>query len=175
MPYTDRELGYYVVDMDIQLAFNTPSKFALVVDDEMTYRDPAASLLERAGFTIVEVANGQEALGAIDAIAPISVVLIDYKASTASGLQVISSLRRKLPDGLILLSTLNDDRDFIKAAFEAGVNLFLVKPYGLIELFHWLQEADVNVMQTQRRWLIDNFGPHPYRLTSWEAASAFHN
>jgi len=51
-------------------------------------------------------------------------------------------LRAEYPDSLLVMATMHDDRTLIDQAFVAGVDVFLVKPHGFMELYRRLQEVD---------------------------------
>jgi hypothetical protein len=60
------------------------------------------------------------------------------------------------------MATMHDDRALIDQAFQSGVDVFLVKPHGFMELYQRLLAVDSNT-DLLRRLVIDQFGPRPYR------------
>lgn len=56
----------------------------LVVDDDAGFRSFAKDLLERAGYEILEAADGDEALRAVEAVTP-SLVLLDVHLPGTAG------------------------------------------------------------------------------------------
>jgi CheY-like chemotaxis protein len=151
--------------------FNITTKRALVVDDELHNRDFAQKLLERAGFTVVSAANGSTAIAAVADDSSISIALIDHELPDTTGLNLIRTLRAQHPCMMLVMATMHDNNTLIDAAFEAGVDMFIVKPNGFIELFRSLQQPDSKIMKSGQGWVIDQYGPRPYRGAAVRSAS----
>ena len=64
----------------------------LVVDDDRRFREFARSLLERAGFSVLEAAGPEEALELAGARAP-QLVLLDVRLPRVSGYELFRELR----------------------------------------------------------------------------------
>lgn len=69
----------------------------LVVDDSQTFRLLLRSMLEPAGYTIREAADGIEALEALHATAEPLVVLLDYRMPNMDGWQVLQAVDAEGP------------------------------------------------------------------------------
>lgn len=110
-------------------------RLVLVVDDDPVIRRQMTISLERSGFLASIAADGLDAIAQIRAVRP-DLVLLDTVMPEMGGLDVLRYLRSEaefdsLP--IIVVSALDrlDDR---LAAFDAGADDFLVKPFGLQEL-----------------------------------------
>jgi type II secretory ATPase GspE/PulE/Tfp pilus assembly ATPase PilB-like protein len=105
-------------------------KTVLLVEDEAPLRHVLRDLLEREGFTVVEAADGVQALDEVDRSAP-DVLVLDLNLPRLDGYGVLSHLRArpstaKLP--VIVLTAKGDEENEVKV-FETGANDFLTKPF----------------------------------------------
>lgn len=107
----------------------------LVVDDGITMRLFYRSVLEAAGFSVEEAANGME--GYEKALAqPFDLLIVDINMPKMDGYSMIRMVRnekavRKVP--AIVISIEAGARD-AELAYEAGANFYLVKPVAPGEL-----------------------------------------
>lgn len=69
---------------------------ALVADDSRIFRVFVRELLEEAGFTVLEAANGKEALDNALSFRP-ELLILDALMPQLSGFEVITKLKEKLP------------------------------------------------------------------------------
>jgi CheY-like chemotaxis protein len=102
----------------------------LLVEDEESLRLVLRDLLEREGYTIVEAADGVQALEEIDRSAP-DIVVLDLNLPRLDGYGVLSNLRSKaatahLP---VVVLTAKGDEDSEVKVFEIGADDFLTKPF----------------------------------------------
>ncbi|HLY24719.1 MAG TPA: response regulator [Aggregatilineales bacterium] len=137
---------------------------ALVIDDEPANRDFVERLLQTAGFKVSGAGTGADGLKAARGFPQLALALVDQELPDATGLDIIKTLRQENPESIIVMATMHDDRTLIEEAFDAGVDVFLVKPHGFMELYRRLQEADSDAALV-RRLIIDQYGPRPYRGT----------
>jgi diguanylate cyclase len=101
----------------------------LVVDDDAAARRLVRATLQRAGFEIVEAADGEQALMAMRAELP-ALVLMDVSMPVMDGYTACLELR-KIPGGElvpVVMMTGHDDVESIARAFEVGASDFLTKP-----------------------------------------------
>jgi CheY-like chemotaxis protein len=141
---------------------NIQAGHALVVDDEPANRDFLERLMQMAGFKVCGAGSRAEALAVVSTLPYLSLGLIDQELPDATGIEVIVALRAAHPDALLVMATMHDHRELIDQAFDSGIDVFLVKPHGFMELYRRLQEIDANT-SLLRRVIIDQFGPRPYR------------
>ena len=105
-------------------------KTVLLVEDEEPLRRVLRELLEREGFTVVEAADGIEALDEVDRSAP-DVLVLDLNLPRLDGYGVLNHLRARpstarLP--VIVLTAKGDEENEVRV-FETGANDFLTKPF----------------------------------------------
>lgn len=110
-------------------------KQILIVDDKPTSRELLRTVLEKQGYTIIEAANGEEALKKIRSEAP-ELVLLDLQMPVRNGYEVLSELRQdpayiNLPVIALTASAMHGDRE---RALAAGFTGYLTKPVLLATL-----------------------------------------
>ncbi len=135
---------------------------AIVVDDEPANRDFLERLLQTASFKVISASSAAEAFQAVRNIPALALALVDHELPDATGLEVIAKLRGDNPESLLVMATMHDDRHLIDEAFAAGVDVFLVKPHGFMELYQRLKEVEADA-SSLRRLIIDQYGPRPYK------------
>lgn len=107
----------------------------MVIDDSTTIRKSAEIFLKKAGFDVVSIEDGFEALSRIDDESP-DVVFIDVIMPKIDGLQACQIIKRnekfkKTP--VIFLSS--KDSEFDKArGLMMGANDYLTKPFSRDEI-----------------------------------------
>ncbi|MBF6327172.1 response regulator [Nocardia transvalensis] len=107
----------------------------LIVEDEPRIAAAHHSYVQRvAGFTPVAVAHtGREALRAaaqaVEARAPIELVLMDIGLPDMTGLEVTAALARLRPRPDVIAITSARDLEMVRAAVAHGVALYLLKPF----------------------------------------------
>jgi DNA-binding NarL/FixJ family response regulator len=100
----------------------------LIVDDHPSFRATARALLESEGFDVVgEAENGQDALGAAQALGP-DLVLLDVQLPDLDGFEVarrMSSWNGSSP--VVVLTSSRDACDFGPLVAECGARGFVPK------------------------------------------------
>ncbi len=105
----------------------------LVVDDEPHITQLARMYLEREGYRVHSVADGEAALEAVASLNP-DVVVLDIMLPKIDGLEVCRRLRAKdNPVPVIMLTARGDDYDKI-LGLELGADDYLTKPFNPREL-----------------------------------------
>ena len=104
----------------------------LVVDDERSIRRLLTTSLGAHGFTVLEAANGSEALVAVAEHRP-DVILLDLGLPDIDGLEVTRRLREWTGTPIIILSVREQEADKV-AALDAGADDYMSKPFGIGEL-----------------------------------------
>jgi two-component system chemotaxis response regulator CheY len=112
------------------------AKTILVVDDSGTVRQQVSMALKQAGFAIVEAADGQEALAAIESNRAIDMVVCDVNMPVLNGLEMVEKVKKNpehkaLP---ILMLTTEGQPSMIRRAKEAGAVGWIVKPFDANQL-----------------------------------------
>jgi two-component system NtrC family sensor kinase len=116
----------------------------LLVDDHEGNRYAKRRTLQRAGYTVIEAANGEEALRLVATRHP-PIVLLDIKLPDISGLDVCQKIKRDPTTASTMVvqlsATFVEGRDKIRG-LEQGADVYLVEPIQPDELI-----ATVRAMQ----------------------------
>ena len=104
----------------------------LLVEDEKTIRDAIEAYLDREGFWVTPVGDGQEALDAAEKHS-FDLVVLDLNLPKVSGEEVCRRLRDS-SDVPIIMLTAKGGEDERVAGLELGADDYLVKPFSPREL-----------------------------------------
>jgi len=123
----------------VGLELGTEPVSILVVDDNDENRILFRKILEMAGFTVVEAANGREAIESFEQHSP-RAVLMDIQMPVMNGLEATRRLRatdqgRGVPIIAITGNTFADDQ---KEGLAIGMSAYLCKPFRTEELLRVL-------------------------------------
>ena len=113
------------------------SPSVLVVDDSPMVRSLHAFMLESAGYRVREAENGGDGLEQL-LREPVDLLVTDINMPVMDGYELCRRVRalpeyRDLP--ILMISTESQARDKARG-FEAGANLYLVKPVDRDVLLH---------------------------------------
>jgi CheY-like chemotaxis protein len=139
------------------------ANYALVIDDEYNNRSFAEKLLQSAGLKVCSAGTGREGIALAKEHPTLTLALIDHELPDMTGIELIRTLRLAVPHLMLVMATMHDEQSLIDEAFNAGAICFLVKPNGFIELYHALKAGDSAILNGQKRYVIDQYGPHLYR------------
>ena len=118
------------------------SGLLLVADDDAAVRSAAVSVLEAAGFTVLQAVDGGEALTIAEANrADLLLILLDLSMPCVSGKQVLSRLRRDNNNVPVILSSGFDEEDISGVFAMRGTVQFLHKPYRAVDLLDKVGET----------------------------------
>jgi len=107
----------------------------IVADDDPTSREMLAFLLEDLGHEVLAAADGAEAWEAFQA-APTRVVLTDWAMPVVDGLELTRRIRTAATPHYVhvLMVTTHADEGHVVEGFGHGVDDYVTKPYGALEL-----------------------------------------
>lgn len=108
----------------------------LVVDDDQVNVRVIQNYFESKGCVVKTAADGIKALEILENDGTIDLVLLDIMMPAMSGFEVCRRIRaRKTPEELpVIMLTAKNMMSDIDAAFDAGANDYLVKPFRISEL-----------------------------------------
>lgn len=114
----------------VAVAATTKGESILVADDEPITRMALRLLLEKEHYTVVEAADGAQAVEVAHHQRP-SMALVDLRMPEVDGFQVISRIRadRELRDIPIIVLTANAGPDIERRVLEMGADDFMIKPF----------------------------------------------
>jgi two-component system response regulator MprA len=129
------------------------SPTVLIVDDEPAVRVSLARALRLEGLSVVEAADGSEALGRL-AERRVDAVVLDLMMPPPDGLEVCRRVRAAGDRTPVLMLTARDAIDDRVEGLDAGADDYLVKPFALRELIArvraLLRRADIGAQAPVR-------------------------
>ena len=113
----------------------------LIVDDHAVVRHGLKSALQSHGYlTVAEAGSINEAQAFMAQTNP-DAIIVDINLPDGSGFDLVAWARRVSPKIAIVILTLNDGKDYVRAAKSAGANAFIVKSAPLSDLIAALDFA----------------------------------
>ena len=112
-------------------------KSVLIVEDEPFILEALSFLLKREGLTVSAFTDGKGCVEHIQSTEP-DLVILDMMLPNRSGMQILEDLRAmdaftSLP---VLMLTAKGQKKDRAAAEQAGVSLFMTKPFANKEIIH---------------------------------------
>ncbi|MGE5549228.1 MAG: sigma-54-dependent transcriptional regulator [Bacteroidota bacterium] len=105
----------------------------LIVDDDLGMRETLEAVLREDGYQVETAGDGAQAIRSVKGKA-FDVILLDVRMPDASGLDVLTQVKRILPEAAVIMMTAYGT---VKTAVEAvknGAYDFLTKPFELDEV-----------------------------------------
>jgi len=100
----------------------------LIADDAAFMRMRLKKLLEEAGYTVIEAANGHEAIAAYHADRP-AMVLMDITMPELDGVAATKTICQGDPKARVVMVSALGQQAMVVSAIQAGAKDFIVKPY----------------------------------------------
>ena len=105
----------------------------LIAEDDRELRQLFSHVLNRHGYTVVGVSNGQEALDAMDTDF-YDMIISDIMMPVMDGYELVHQLRDVGNTTPILMITAKDAFDDMRMGFQSGVDDYMVKPVNVNEM-----------------------------------------
>lgn len=104
----------------------------LVVEDELSLREPLVYMLEKEGFSVLQAVDGPEAIRVMGDSQP-DVVLLDLMLPGMSGTDVCREVRLTSNVPIIMVTAKDEEIDKV-VGLELGADDYVTKPYSSREL-----------------------------------------
>ncbi len=104
----------------------------LFVEDDDSLRESATLVLERVGFSVTAVADGQEALDTFSSRC-FELVLLDVMLPSVDGFDVCREIRRSARTPIVMLTARTETAEVV-AGLELGADDYVTKPFEGSEL-----------------------------------------
>lgn len=101
----------------------------LVVDDESRMRKLVKEFLVRQGYTVLEAADGMEAMDYFYEDKDIALIILDVMMPKMDGWQVCREIRMHSKVPIIMLTARSEERDELQG-FDLGVDEYISKPFS---------------------------------------------
>ena len=102
-----------------------------IVDDDESVRKTVGLVLKHAGYEVLEAADGEEAIAAIESYfvgSTIQAIICDIQLPNVNGHDLIAFIREKLPTVPVIVLTGYPDVEGAASLFKQGVVDYLIKP-----------------------------------------------
>jgi len=113
----------------------------LIVDDHAVVRHGLKLAIQSHGYEVVAEAGSINEAQAFMAQTNPDAIIVDINLPDGSGFDLVAWSRRVSPTTAIVVLTLNEGADYVRAAKSAGANAFIVKNAPLTELIAALDFA----------------------------------
>lgn len=121
----------------------------LLAEDEHDLRHETAAFLELYCGTVIQAANGREALMAFEQARP-DLVISDIRMPVMDGLELASQLKEISPDTPVIFCTAFTETSYLLKAIELGASAFVRKPVDTDELLAAIAKAALPQLQRRK-------------------------
>jgi two-component system response regulator NreC len=114
----------------------------LIVDDHAVVRSGIRLLLDQESDIepVGEAGSGREAIFESRSLKP-DVILMDVVMPDGNGLEVIPTLLRERPEAKVLVLSMQDDPRYVREAFDAGAQGYVLKEAADVEVVAAVREV----------------------------------
>ncbi|CAH2782071.1 MAG: Nitrogen regulation protein NR(I), GlnG (=NtrC) [uncultured Paraburkholderia sp.] len=122
-----------------------------IVDDDQSIRWVLEKALARENFATRSFANVREASAALEHETP-QVLVSDIRMPGGSGLELLQTVRDKVPGLPVIIMTAFSDLDSAVAAFQGGAFEYLAKPFDVDKAVELIRRAVDESMRGEQTW-----------------------
>jgi two-component system, NtrC family, nitrogen regulation response regulator GlnG len=122
-----------------------------IVDDDQSIRWVLEKALARENFATRSFSNVREAAGALDHDSP-QVLVSDIRMPGGSGLELLQTVRERVPGLPVIIMTAFSDLDSAVAAFQGGAFEYLAKPFDVDKAVELIRRAVDESMRGEQKW-----------------------
>jgi two-component system response regulator AtoC len=141
----------------------SPSRTVLVADDEPNLRKVLAAQLERDGYTVVTVENGELALHAMQQ-REIDVLVADLRMPHMDGMQLLRHVTTSHPNLPVIVITAHGTVDTAVEALKLGAFDYVTKPFDRAEFQRVVEKAMKTRELSSHDVTLSSSDPGRYRL-----------
>ncbi|HEY5667841.1 MAG TPA: response regulator [Candidatus Saccharimonadales bacterium] len=109
----------------------------LIIEDEKPLAAAYKAILEKHGYTVSVVYDGQDALRAVKSAMP-DLILLDMRMPKMSGIEFLRELHKTDPGKHVIIFSNHDNQAEIDEAFKLGAKRYLLKswaaPHDLVKV-----------------------------------------
>jgi two-component system chemotaxis response regulator CheY len=112
------------------------AKTILVVDDSSSLRALVKMALTRAGYAVIEGADGREGLAQLDRAGKVNLIVSDVNMPNMDGITFVQNIKQHPKHKFIpvIMLTTEDENAKMQQAKAAGARAWLIKPFNPPEL-----------------------------------------
>lgn len=128
-------------------------KKVLIVDDDHSNRLLLYFALKVGDFEIYQAESG-EAVQKMANEMTFEMALIDIELPDINGLDLVSLLRDKFENILLIMSTATDDPEILYRACASGANGYLVKPFDLKQVLTLINQLELQPVKVKSQMMV---------------------
>lgn len=113
----------------------------LLVEDDVSLAEGLQTALRREGFTVNHLANGRQALAALNWDSP-ELLILDLGLPDIDGLEVLHKLRSETNRPMVMVLTARDSIEDKVSGLDRGADDYLAKPFEMAELLARLRALE---------------------------------
>jgi len=111
------------------------SGLIFVVDDETLIQQTTKMILEECGYQVMQAENGIQALELFEKhCSEIKCTILDISLPDMSGTDIYDEMKKIDSDLKVIISSGRTKDTTVEDLLEAGADMFLAKPFSVIEL-----------------------------------------
>jgi len=120
----------------------------LIAEDTDSMREAMVQILQKEGYRIQAVSNGQDAINALRK--SFDLVITDYKMGNISGSDVLAAVKRTNPETEVLIITAFGTIDLAVEMMKSGAWDFMTKPFSKESLLHKVGRTAEHIRERNR-------------------------
>lgn len=107
------------------------AKTTLIVDDSISLRTVVRMALERAGYTVLEAADGKQALARLESTAKVHLIVSDVNMPGLDGFELVAQIKQHARHKYVPVIMLTTEHEVHKKeqGRQAGAKAWIVKPF----------------------------------------------
>jgi len=129
----------------IKEAVSVESLNVMIVDDEIDFLETLIKRLEKRNVRVSGAESGEEALKLLEKN-PADVVVLDVKMPGMDGIETLREIKKRYPLIEVILLTGHASTEVAIQGMEMGAFDYLMKPIGVDELLHKVQDAYESIL-----------------------------
>jgi len=111
------------------------SGLIFVVDDEILIQQTTKMILEECGYTVLLAGTGTEAISSFkDNYSEIKCTILDISLPDMAGIEIYNEIKQIDPALKVIVSSGRTQDSTVDELLDAGVDMFLAKPFSVLEL-----------------------------------------
>jgi len=128
----------------------------LLVDDNPNILAIMSACLEKKGSSITKASDGRAGLEAIKKNS-YDLVITDLKMPGANGFAILKEAKRINPDTIVIIASGNQQFESAIEALHLGADSYLLKPFGVDELYRHINQCFEKLEQKKRNMASDEY------------------
>ena len=107
------------------------AKTILIVDDSISLRTVVKIALERAGYVVVEAADGVQALAALDKAGKVNLIVTDVNMPNMNGIELLTKVKQHARHKFVpvIMLTTESQSEKKEQGRLGGAKAWIVKPF----------------------------------------------